>query len=194
MAPRWTPAGDPPMSLSRPFILRPITTSLLMVAVIIAGAPPPPANLPNPPVYSKVNPADAPVLTLALTSDALPLRDVQSLADTRLSPKISQLPGVGLVTISGGQKPAVRVQANPTVLAAYGLSLAQVTQAIAAANANQAKGTFDGPNRAYTIDANDQLTSAAVYRSLIVSYKDGGPVRLADVAEVVDGVEDARQA
>jgi multidrug efflux pump len=122
-----------------------------------------------------VNPADAPVLTLALTSNVLPLREVQSLADTRLVPKISQLPGVGLVTISGGQKPAVRVQVNPTALAAYGLGLSQVMQAIAAANANQAKGTFDGPERAYTIDANDQLTSAAAYRSLVVSYKDGAP-------------------
>src|SRR4029453_10353759 len=139
-----------------------------------------PADLPNPPIYSKVNPADAPVLTLALTSDVLRLRDVQSLADTRLAPKISQLPGVGLVTISGGQKPAVRVQANPTALAAYGLSLTQLTQAIAAANTNQAKGTFDGPHQAYTIDANDQLTSAAAYRSLVISYKDGAPVRVWD--------------
>jgi multidrug efflux pump len=153
-----------------------------------------PADLPNPPVYSKVNPADAPVLTLALTSDVLPLRDVQSLADTRLAPKISQLPGVGSVTISGGQKPAVRVQANPTALAAYGLGLAQVTEAIAAANANQAKGTFDGPQRAYTIDANDQLTSGAAYRSLVVAYKDGAAVRLSDIADVVDGVEDIHQA
>jgi multidrug efflux pump len=153
-----------------------------------------PIDLPNPPVYSKVNPADAPVLTLALTSDVLPLRDVQSLADTRLAPKISQLPGVGLVSISGGQKPAVRVQANPTALAAYGLSLTQLTEAIAAANANQAKGTFDGPQQAYTIDANDQLTSGREYRSLVVAYKDGAPVRISDVADVVDGVEDERQA
>ncbi len=153
-----------------------------------------PADLPNPPVYSKVNPADAPVLTLALTSKELPLRDVQSLADTRLVPKISQLPGVGLVTISGGQKPAVRVQANPTALAAYGIGLSQLMQAIASANANQAKGTFDGPQRAYTIDANDQLTSAAAYRSLVVAYKDGAPVRLSDVADVIDGVEDVHQA
>jgi multidrug efflux pump len=153
-----------------------------------------PPDLPNPPVYSKVNPADAPVLTLALTSDVLPLRDVQSLADTRLAPKISQLPGVGLVTISGGQKPAVRVRANPTALAAYGLSLTQLAQAIAAANANQAKGTFDGPDRAYTIDSNDQLTSGTAYRSLVVAYKDGAAVRVSDVADVVDGVEDERQA
>jgi multidrug efflux pump len=153
-----------------------------------------PPNLPNPPVYSKVNPADAPVLTLALTSDSMPLRDVQSLADTRLAPKISQLPGVGVVTISGGQKPAVRVQANPTALAAYGLSLTQLTQAIAAGNSNQAKGVFDGPSQAYTIDANDQLTSGAAYRSLIVAYKDGAPVRLSDVADVIDDVEDTHQA
>ena len=153
-----------------------------------------PADLPNPPVYSKVNPADAPVLTLALTSDVLPLRDVQSLADTRLAPKISQLPGVGLVTISGGQKPAVRVQANPTALAAYGLGLAQLEQAIATSNANQAKGTFDGPQRAYTIDANDQLSSGPAYRPLVVAYKDGAPVHLSDVADVVDGVEDVHQA
>ena len=153
-----------------------------------------PADLPNPPVYSKVNPADAPVLTLALTSKEMPLRDVQSLADTRLAPKISQLPGVGLVTISGGQKPAVRVQVNPTALASYGIGFSQLIQAIASANANQAKGTFDGPQRAYTIDANDQLTSSAAYRSLIVAYKGGAPVRLSDVADVVDGVEDVHQA
>jgi multidrug efflux pump len=153
-----------------------------------------PADLPNPPVYSKVNPADAPVLTLALTSDVLPLRQVQALADTRLAPKISQLPGVGLVTISGGQKPAVRIQANPTALAAYGLSLSDVTTVIDGANANQAKGTFDGPTRAYTIDANDQLTSATAYRPLIIAYRDGGAVRLSDVANVVDDVEEAHQA
>jgi multidrug efflux pump len=153
-----------------------------------------PRDLPNPPVYSKVNPADAPVLTLALTSETLPLSQVQSLADTRLAPKISQLPGVGLVSISGGQKPAVRVQANPTALAAYGIGLPQLQQAIANANANQAKGTFDGPRQAYTIGANDQLTSGDAYKPLIVAYKDGGPVRISDVADVVDGVEDAHQA
>ena len=153
-----------------------------------------PRDLPNPPVYSKVNPADAPVLTLALTSETLPLSQVQSLADTRLAPKISQLPGVGLVSISGGQKPAVRVQANPTALAAYGIGLSQLQQAIANANANQAKGTFDGPRQAYTIGANDQLTSGDAYKPLIVAYQDGGPVRISDVADVVDGVEDAHQA
>jgi multidrug efflux pump len=153
-----------------------------------------PTDLPNPPIYSKVNPADAPVLTLALSSGVLPLSQVQSLADTRLAPKISQLAGVGLVSISGGQKPAVRVQANPTALAAYGLSLTQIRSAIAAANANTAKGTFDGPHRAFTIDANDQLLSSAAYRPLVVAYRDGAPVRLSDVARVVDSVEDAHQA
>src|SRR6476646_6881829 len=153
-----------------------------------------PRDLPNPPVYSKVNPADAPVLTLALMSKELPLSQVQSLADTRLAPKISQLPGVGLVSISGGQKPAVRVQANPTALAAYGIGLSQLQTSIANANANQAKGTCDGPRQAYTIGANDQLTSGDAYKPLIVAYKDGGPVRVSDVADVIDGVEDAHQA
>ena len=153
-----------------------------------------PVDLPNPPIYSKVNPADAPVLTLALSSSVLPLSQVQSLADTRLAPKISQLAGVGLVSISGGQKPAVRVQANPTALAAYGLSLTQIQSAIAAGNANTAKGTFDGPHRAFTIDANDQLLSSAAYRPLVVAYRNGAPVRLSDVAQVVDSVEDAHQA
>ncbi len=153
-----------------------------------------PSDLPNPPIYSKVNPADAPVLTLALTSSVLPLSQVQSLADTRLAPKISQLAGVGLVSISGGQKPAVRVQVNPTTLAAYGLSLTQVRIAIAAANANTAKGVFDGPHRAFTIDANDQLLSSAAYRPLVVAYRNGAAVRLSDVARVIDSVEDVHQA
>jgi multidrug efflux pump len=153
-----------------------------------------PTDLPNPPVYSKVNPADAPVITLALTSKTLPLRDVQSLADTRLAPKISQLPGVGLVSITGGQKPAVRVQANPMALAAYGLSLTQVMQALTAENANRAKGSFDGPRQAFTIDANDQLTSSSAYLPLVIAYRNGAPVRLSDVADVVDGVENTQQA
>ena len=119
---------------------------------------------------------------------------MQSLADTRLAPKISQLAGVGLVTISGGQKPAVRIQANPTALAAYGIGLPQLQLTIANANANQAKGTFDGPQQAYTIGANDQLTSGDAYRPLIVAYRDGGPVRISDIADVVDGVEDVQQA
>ena len=124
-----------------------------------------PPDLPNPPLYTKSNPADAPVLTLALTSATLPLSQVQALADTRLAPKIAQLPGVGLVSISGGQKPAVRVRVNPTALAAYGLSLTSVQQAIASASVNMAKGSFDGPRQASTIGANDQLTNSAEYRS-----------------------------
>ena len=153
-----------------------------------------PRDLPNPPIYSKTNPADAPILTLALTSDTLPLPKVQDLADTRLAQKISQLPGVGLVSISGGQKPAVRIQANPTALAAYGLSLEDLRTAIASANVNQAKGNFDGPKQAYTIGANDQLVSSDNYRSLIVAYRNGAPVRLSDVAGVIDDVENVKQA
>ncbi|HWO01143.1 MAG TPA: efflux RND transporter permease subunit [Blastocatellia bacterium] len=153
-----------------------------------------PRDLPNPPVYSKTNPADAPILTLALTSDTLPLPKVQDLADTRLAQKISQLPGVGLVSISGGQKPAVRIQANPTTLAAYGLSLEDMRTAIASANVNQAKGNFDGPKQAYTIGANDQLVSSDDYRGLIVAYRNGGPVRLTDIAAVIDDVENVKQA
>ena len=163
-------------------------------AAINAGSTFLPADLPNPPIYTKSNPADAPVLTLALTSTTLPLPQVQSLADTRLAPKISQLPGVGLVTISGGQKPAVRVRANPTALAAYDLSLTSVQQAILSASVNMAKGSFDGPRQAFTIGANDQLTSSQDYRSVIVAYRNGGPVRLSDVADVIDGVENTRQA
>src|SRR6059058_219252 len=119
-----------------------------------------PRDLPNPPIYSKVNPADSPIVTLALTSEQLPLSKVEDLADTTLAQKISQLPGVGLVTISGGQKPAVRIQANPTALASYGLSLEDVRAALGTANVNQAKGVLDGPRQAYTIGANDQLTSS----------------------------------
>jgi multidrug efflux pump len=153
-----------------------------------------PRDLPAPPVYSKTNPADAPVLTLALTSETLPLTQVQDLADTRLAQKIAQLPGVGLVTLSGGQKPAVRVRVNPTALAAYGLSTADVRTAIARASVNQPKGSFDGPHHAVTIGANDQLRSAADFRPLVVAYRGGGPVRLADVAEVTDDAENVRQA
>jgi multidrug efflux pump len=153
-----------------------------------------PRDLPNPPIYSKTNPADAPVLTLALTSETLPLSKVQDLADTRLAQKISQLPGVGLVSISGGQKPAIRVQANPAALAAYDLGLEDVRTAIAQANVNQAKGSFDGPQRAYTIGANDQLLAAEDYRTLVVAYRNGAPVRIADVADVVDDAENVKQA
>ena len=153
-----------------------------------------PVDLPAPPIYSKVNPADAPILTLAVTSQTLSLPKVQDLVDTRLAQKISQLPGVGLVTLSGGQRPAVRVQANPTTLAAYGLNLEDVRIAIANGNVNQAKGSFDGPARASTIDANDQLKSADDYRRLIIAYRNGAPVRITDVADVVDGAENVRLA
>jgi len=153
-----------------------------------------PLGLPNPPIYSKVNPADAPILTLALTSKSLPLSKVEDLADTMLAQKISQLPGVGLVSISGGQRPAVRIQANPTALASYGLSLEDLRTALNSANVNQAKGTFDGPQQSYTIGANDQLLSGDTYRPVIIAYRNGAPVRVADVATVTDGVENVLQA
>jgi len=153
-----------------------------------------PSDLPTPPIYSKVNPADAPIITLALMSKSLPLYQVEDLADTRLAQKISQLTGVGLVTLSGGQRPAVRVQANPTALASYGMSLEDLRTAIGTANVNGPKGTFDGPTRSYTIDANDQLRSAADYRSIIIAYRNGAPVHLSDVADVIDGVENTKLA
>jgi len=153
-----------------------------------------PRDLPNPPIYSKTNPADAPILTLALTSDTLPLAKVEDFADTRFAQKISQLPGVGLVSISGGQKPAVRVQVNPTALSSYGLTVEDVRTAIVAANVNQAKGSFDGPRQLYAIAANDQLLSSDQYRPLVIAYRDGAPVRLSDVANVVDGAENVKQA
>jgi multidrug efflux pump len=151
-----------------------------------------PSDLPQPPIYSKVNPADTPILTLAITSRTLPLPKVQDLVDTRIAQKISQLPGVGLVSIGGGQRPAVRIQANPKALAAYGLNLDDLRTTIANANVNQAKGSFDGPTRASTIDANDQLRSADEYRQLIIAYRNNAPVRIADVADVVDGAENDR--
>ena len=153
-----------------------------------------PQGLPNPPIYSKINPADAPILTLALSSKTLPLPKVEDLADTTLAQKISQLSGVGLVSISGGQRPAVRIQANPTALASYGLSLEDLRIALGQANVDMAKGTFDGLHQAYTIGANDQLVSSDGYRPLIIAYRNGAPVRLSDVAIVLDGVENARQA
>jgi multidrug efflux pump len=148
-----------------------------------------PTDLPAPPIYAKVNPADAPVLTLALTSSTLPLTDVESYGDERLGRKISQAPGVGLVSVSGGQRPALRVLADTRKLASYGLSLAQVGSAIAAANANGAKGNFDGPTRSYAINANDQLLTPDDYASQIIAYRNGGAVRLADVASVKTGAE-----
>ena len=151
-----------------------------------------PRDLPSPPIYSKVNPADTPILTLALTSDTLPLTKVQDLADTILAQKISQLTGVGLVSISGGQKPAIRVQANPTKLASYGLGLEDVRTVLGQANVDQAKGSLEGPRQSFTIGANDQLFSSAEYRALVVAYRNGAPVRLADVADVVDGAENVQ--
>jgi multidrug efflux pump len=153
-----------------------------------------PADLPTPPLYSKTNPADTPILTLALTSSDIPLSKVEDLADTRLAPKISQLPGVGLVSISGGQKPAVRIQANPTALANYGLNLEDLRSAITAANVNQAKGNFDGRHQSYQIGANDQLLSSDDYRPLIIAYRNGSPIKLTDVATVKDDAENVRQA
>jgi multidrug efflux pump len=163
-------------------------------AAINAAATFLPRDLPNPPVYSKVNPADAPILTLALTSKTLTLPEIEDLADTRLAQKISQLPGVGLVSISGGQRPAVRIQANPTALAAYGLTLEDLRSAIVTANTNQAKGGFDGARQSSVIGANDQLFTGKEYRPLIVAYVNGAPVRLADIADAIDSAENVKQA
>ena len=153
-----------------------------------------PRDLPNPPIYSKSNPADTPIITLGLTSKSLPLSKVEDYADTRLVQKISQLPGVGLVTISGGQKPAVRIQLNPTALSSRGMTLEDVRTAIAATNVNQAKGVFDGRLQSYTISANDQLLASPDYRPLVVAYRNGAPVLLSDVATVVDDAENVKQA
>jgi multidrug efflux pump len=153
-----------------------------------------PSNLPAPPVYSKTNPADAPVLTLAITSNAMPLSQVEDLVDTRLAPKISQLTGVGLVTISGGQKPAVRIQANPMALSSYGINLEDVRTALTQTSVNAAKGNFDGPRQDYQIDANDQLVTSKDYRNVVVAYRNGAPVMLTDVAKIVDGIENNNQA
>jgi multidrug efflux pump len=153
-----------------------------------------PTDLPMPPIYSKVNPADAPIMTLAITSKTLPLPKVQDLIDTRVAQKISQLPGVGLVSISGGQKPAVRIKANPKALAAYNLMLEDLRTAIGNANVNEPKGSFDGPELASTIDANDQLKLAAEYEKVIVTYRNGAPVRISDVADVRDDAENVSLA
>ncbi len=163
-------------------------------AAINAGSNLLPNDLPMPPVYSKVNPADAPIMTIAITSPTLPVIRVHDLVESRLAPKISQVPGVGLVSIAGGRRPAVRIQANPSALAALGLSLDDVRTAIGAANVNQAKGSFDGPLRASTIDANDQMKSAAEYAKMVLAYKNGSPVRLQDVATLVDDAENLRLA
>jgi multidrug efflux pump len=153
-----------------------------------------PSILPAPPIYSKTNPADAPVLTLAITSSSLPLPQVEDLVDTRLAPKISQLDGVGLVTISGGQKPAVRIQANPAALSSYGIDLEALRAALTQASVNAAKGNFDGPSQDYQIDANDQLVTSEDYRNVVVAYRNGAPVMLPDVASIVNGVENNAQA
>ncbi len=153
-----------------------------------------PSSLPTPPVYTKTNPADAPILTLAITSDSMPLSQVEDLVDTRLAPKISQLSGVGLVTISGGQKPAVRIQANPDALSSYGINLEDLRTALTAASVNAAKGNFDGPRQGYQIDANDQLQTSDDYRKVVVAFRNGAPVVLRDVATVVDGVENNFQS
>ncbi len=163
-------------------------------AAINAAATFLPSDLPAPPVYNKVNPADAPILTIALSSATMPLPKVQDMAETRVAQKISQVTGVGLVTLSGGQKPAVRVQVNPRALAAMGLSMEDVRIAISNQNVNQAKGSFDGSLRASTIDANDQLVSAAEYRRLVIAYRNGAPIRMGDVARVIDGAENVRLA
>ncbi len=153
-----------------------------------------PSILPAPPIYSKTNPADAPVLTLAVTSSSMPLPQVEDLVDTRLAPKISQLNGVGLVTISGGQKPAVRIQANPAALSSYGINLEDLRTALTQASVNAAKGNFDGPRQDYQIDANDQLVTSGDYRNVVVAYRNGAPVMLTDVADIVNGVENNNQA
>jgi multidrug efflux pump len=153
-----------------------------------------PIDLPTPPIYRKINPAEAPILTLALTSKSLPLTTVEDLADTRLAPKLSELPGVGLVSISGGQKPSVRIQVDPTLLASFGLGMEDLRSAIVAANVNLAKGSFSGPTQAYTIAANDQLLSPDGYANLIVAYKNGAPVVLSDVASVIQAPEDVNEA
>src|ERR1700761_7313942 len=151
-----------------------------------------PSDLPAPPIYAKVNPADAPIITLAITSKSLPLTQMQDIADTRLAQKISQVAGVGLVSLSGGQRPAVRIQANPRALAAYGLNLDDLRTTISNLNVNTPKGNFDGPTRAYTINSNDQLTDADAYKSAVVAYKNGRPVMLTDVASIVQGAENTK--
>ncbi len=153
-----------------------------------------PADLPVPPVYNKTNPADAPVMTLAITSDSMPLSTVEDDVDTRLAPRLSQLAGVGLVSISGGQKPAVRIQVNPTQLSSYGLNMEDVRSALTQASVNSAKGNFDGPRQDFQIDANDQITEANQYKNVVVAYQNGAPIFVKDIAKVVNGVENTKQA
>ncbi len=153
-----------------------------------------PSDLPYPPVYSKVNPADPPIITLALSSNILPLTKVEDLADTRFAQKLSQLSGVGLVSLSGGQRPAVRIQVNPMATASLGLNLEDIRNSIVASNVNIAKGSFDGKAQAYIVNSNDQLLTSDSYRSLVIAYQNGAPVRLSDVARVFDGVENNQLA
>src|SRR5690348_2348059 len=153
-----------------------------------------PSDLPAPPIYAKVNPADAPILTLGLTSKTMPLTEVEDLADTRLAQKISQLPGVGLVTLSGGHRPAVRIQANYRQLAAYGLNIDDLRTTLSNANVNTPKGNFDGPSRAYTINANDQIRKPSDYNDLVVAYRNGAPVKLSDVAQAKEGAQNTKLA
>src|SRR5437660_3693793 len=153
-----------------------------------------PKNMPNPPTYSKVNPADTPILTLQITSDSLPLEKVNDLADTVLAQKLSEVTGVGLVTIEGNQKPAVRVQVNPAAISSLGIGFEDIRNALLQNNVNAPKGSFDGPRQSYAIGANDQIFSAADYVKVIVAYKNGSPIRLGDIAEVIDNVENVRLA
>ena len=153
-----------------------------------------PPDLPVPPIYSKTNPADAPILTLALTSNSIPLSQVEDMADTRLAQKISQLPGVGLVSISGGQKPAVRIQVNPTALSAYGINLEDVRTAIQQTTLDSAKGNFDGERQDYQIQANDQILTSTDFKPVIVAYHNGAPVRMSDIANVIDSAENVNEA
>jgi len=153
-----------------------------------------PSDLPTPPIYSKTNPADAPVLTLAMTSNSMPLSQVEDLVDTRLAPKISQLNGVGLVSISGGQKPAIRIQVNPVALSAYGINLEDVRTALINTSVNAAKGNFDGPRQDWQIDSNDQITVAKDYENVLIAFRNNAPVFVRDIAKVVNGIENERQA
>src|SRR3984885_6729262 len=187
-------AGASVVTLQFDLTLSPDVAEQEVQAAINAASSLPPTDLPAPPIYAKVNPADTPVVTLALHSDSLPLTQVEDLADTRLAMKISQLPGVGLVTISGGQKPAIRIQADLRKLAAYGLSIDDLRTTLGNANVNTPKGNFDGPARSSTINDNDQLMMAADYRNLVIAYHNGAAVLLSDVAKAVDGAQDDKLA
>jgi multidrug efflux pump subunit AcrB len=186
-------AGASVITLQFDLALSPDVAEQEVQAAINAASSLLPTDLPAPPIYAKVNPADTPVITLALRSESLPLTEVEDLADTRLAMKLSQLPGVGLVSISGGQKPAIRIQADLRKLAAYGLNIDDLRTTLGNANVNTPKGTFDGPARASTINDNDQLYRADGYRNLVIAYRNGAPVLLRDVATAIDGAQDARR-